>query len=263
MISTENLTKRYRGTTAVDDLTFTCPPGTVTGFLGPNGAGKSTTLRMICGLARPSAGSATVNGVRYADLPEPGRAVGVLLDASAQHAGRTGREVLTLSARLLDVPEVRVDEVLGLVGLDAAAARKRVRAYSLGMRQRLGIAHALLGDPPVLILDEPANGMDPQGIWWMRELLRGHAARGGTVLLSSHLLQEIEMVADRLVVITGGRAVAVGAVQDLLTEAEPRLEDLYFRLVPPVRSPGPAFPQQAFPQQPPVPQYRTGEVKPR
>ncbi|WCN82556.1 ABC transporter ATP-binding protein [Micromonospora sp. LH3U1] len=216
MITVENLTKRYGPHPAVDDVSFQCEPGTVTGFLGPNGAGKSTTMRMICGLTAPTAGRATVSGHPYRDLPNPGREVGVLLDASAQHAGRTGREALTLSAYTMGLDRREVAAKLDLVGLNAVAAKRRVRAYSLGMRQRLGLAHALLGDPRVLILDEPANGLDPEGIFWMRGLLRDFADRGGTVLLSSHLLREVEAVADRLVVIGGGRIVAQGDKNELL-----------------------------------------------
>ncbi|WP_328650776.1 ATP-binding cassette domain-containing protein [Micromonospora sp. NBC_00330] len=216
MITVENLTKRYGPHPAVDDVSFQCEPGTVTGFLGPNGAGKSTTMRMICGLTAPTAGRATVAGHPYQELPNPGREVGVLLDASAQHAGRTGREALTLSAYTMGLDRREVAAKLDLVGLNAVAAKRRVRAYSLGMRQRLGLAHALLGDPRVLILDEPANGLDPEGIFWMRGLLRDFADRGGTVLLSSHLLREVEAVADRLVVIGGGRIVAQGDKNELL-----------------------------------------------
>jgi ABC-2 type transport system ATP-binding protein len=216
MIAVDHLTKRYGSQLAVDDVSFRCEPGTVTGFLGPNGAGKSTTLRMICGLTPPTSGSASVLDTSYRNLDNPGRRVGVLLDASAQHSGRTGREVLTVSAQILGVPCTRVDELLERVGLSRAAARKRVGAYSLGMRQRLGIAHALLGDPQVLILDEPANGLDPEGIFWMRGLLREFADRAGTVLLSSHLLREVEAVADQLIMIGNGRIVAEGAKRDLL-----------------------------------------------
>jgi ABC-2 type transport system ATP-binding protein len=216
MIAVDHLTKRYGSELAVDDVSFRCEPGTVTGFLGPNGAGKSTTLRMICGLTPPTAGSATVLDTAYRRLDNPGRRVGVLLDASAQHSGRTGREVLILSAQILGVPRSRVDELLERVGLSRAAARKRVGNYSLGMRQRLGIAHALLGDPQVLVLDEPANGLDPEGIFWMRGLLRDFADRAGTVLLSSHLLNEVEAVADQLIVIGNGRIVAQGAKEELL-----------------------------------------------
>jgi ABC-2 type transport system ATP-binding protein len=216
MIEVNNLTKRYGPQVAVEDVSFRCEPGTVTGFLGPNGAGKSTTMRMICGLTPPSAGTSAVLGMSYRKLPNPGRDVGVLLDASAQHAGRTGREVLTLSAELMGVDRCRVGELLEQVGLSPAAARKRVGKYSLGMRQRLGIAHALLGEPSVLILDEPANGLDPEGIFWMRGLLRDFADRAGTVLLSSHLLREIEAIADNLVVIGNGRIVAQGTKAELL-----------------------------------------------
>jgi ABC-2 type transport system ATP-binding protein len=216
MIAADHLTKRYGGHVAVDDVSFICEPGTVTGFLGPNGAGKSTTMRMLCGLTIPSAGSATVLGAPFRTLPNPGRRVGVLLDASAQHAGRTGQEVLAVSAQVMGVERKRVDELLGAVGLDKRAARKRVGKYSLGMRQRLGIAHAMLGAPQVLILDEPANGLDPEGIKWMRGLLRDFADRGGTVLLSSHLLGEVEAIADDLVVIGGGRIVAQGKLRELL-----------------------------------------------
>ena len=216
MIESKGLTKRFGGRTVVQDVTFACEPGTVTGFLGPNGAGKTTTLRMLCGLSEPDAGGAAVLGGPYRALPNPGRRVGVLLDASAQHPGRRGRETLALSARLMGVPEKRADELLGLVGLDRSAAKKRVRQYSLGMRQRLGLAHALLGDPEVLILDEPANGLDPEGMRWMRSLLRDFADRGGTVLLSSHLLAEVEAVADQLVIIGGGRIAASGSREELL-----------------------------------------------
>jgi ABC-2 type transport system ATP-binding protein len=216
MIQVTDLSKRYGAQQAVDGVSFRCEPGTITGFLGPNGAGKSTTLRMICGLTPPTSGSATVLGARYRDLPNPGREVGVLLDASAQHAGRTGREVLSLAAAVLGVDQRRVPELLERVGLPANAARKRVGNYSLGMRQRLGIAQALIGEPRVLILDEPANGLDPEGIHWMRELLRDFADRAGTVLLSSHLLREIEVIADELVVIGDGKLVAQGTQSELL-----------------------------------------------
>jgi ABC-2 type transport system ATP-binding protein len=217
MITVESLTKTYgRAFTAVDDVSFTAATGRVTGFLGPNGAGKSTTLRVLVGLTPASAGTATVDGRRFTDLPNPGREVGVLLDASAQHAGRTGREILTLAQRTMGVPRARVEEMIELVSLTDEEADRRVRNYSLGMRQRLGIATALLGDPHVLILDEPANGLDPAGIRWMRDLLRGFADRGGTVLLSSHLLHEIEVIADDLVVIGEGRIVAKGTKAGLL-----------------------------------------------
>ncbi|HEY0890101.1 MAG TPA: ATP-binding cassette domain-containing protein [Nocardioides sp.] len=219
MITIDSLTKRYAGHTAVDHVTFTAAPGRVTGFLGPNGAGKSTTMRIMTGLTPATSGTATVLGRRYADLPNPGREVGVLLDASAQHAGRTGREILTLAQRITGMPRDRVDELLALVSLTEDEAGRRVRHYSLGMRQRLGIATALVGDPEVLILDEPANGLDPAGIRWMRDLLRGFADRGGTVLLSSHLLHEIEVIADDIVVIGRGTVVAQGSKEELLAAA--------------------------------------------
>ena len=219
MIKVENLTKKYAGVTAVDDITFTAEPGRVTGFLGPNGAGKSTTMRIMVGLTPASSGTATISGHRYAELPNPGLDVGVLLDASAQHAGRTGREILTLAQRTMGLPARTVDEMLDRVSLTRKESERRVRNYSLGMRQRLGIATALIGDPAVLILDEPANGLDPAGIRWMRDLLRDYADRGGTVLLSSHLLHEIEVVADDIVVIGHGRIVAQGTKFDLLRSA--------------------------------------------
>ncbi|HEY4277265.1 MAG TPA: ATP-binding cassette domain-containing protein [Conexibacter sp.] len=219
MIESDGLTKRLGGRVVVDDVTFRCEPGTVTGFLGPNGAGKTTTMRMLCSLSEPDGGSARVLGGRYRDLPNPGRRVGILLDASAQHPGRRGREVLAVSAQVMGVPEPRVDEMLDRVGLERSAGRKRVRQYSLGMRQRLGLANALLGEPEVLILDEPANGLDPEGMRWMRSLLRDFADRGGTVLLSSHLLAEVEAVADQLVIIGAGKIRAVGSRDELLAGA--------------------------------------------
>src|SRR4051794_25060964 len=216
MIEADHLTKDLGGRTVVSDVTFQCEPGSITGFLGPNGAGKSTTMRTLVGLTEPDRGEARILGGRYRDLPNPGRRVGILLDASAQHPGRRGREALAVSARTMGVPAQRVNELLDLVGLDEAAARRRVGRYSLGMRQRLGLAHALLGDPEVLILDEPANGLDPEGMRWMRGLLRGFADRGGTVLLSSHLLAEVEAVADRMIIISDGRIQAQGTHAELL-----------------------------------------------
>ncbi|MGY2700991.1 ABC transporter ATP-binding protein [Nocardioides sp. HB32] len=219
MIKVDSLTKRYGAFTAVDDVSFTARPGRVTGFLGPNGAGKSTSMRVMVGLTPATSGYAEVSGRRFADLPNPGLEVGVLLDASAQHAGRTGREILTIAQRTMGLPAGRVDEMLERVSLTPTESGRRVRNYSLGMRQRLGIATALLGDPEVLILDEPANGLDPAGIRWMRDLLRGYADQGGTVLLSSHLLHEIEVIADDLVVIGNGRIVAQGTKAELLASA--------------------------------------------
>ncbi|MFN8053050.1 MAG: ATP-binding cassette domain-containing protein [Acidimicrobiales bacterium] len=231
MINVEHLTKRYRRHTAVDDVSFTCGPGTVTGFLGPNGAGKSTTLRMLTGLTPPTAGRATIAGVSYRDLPNPGRVVGVMLDASAQHAGRTGIETLRLAALMLGLPRTDADAMLERIGLDGAGGR-RVADYSLGMRQRLGIGTALLGDPAVLVLDEPANGMDPEGIRWMRHLLRGVADDGGTVLLSSHLLAEVQAMADRLVIMSRGKVVADDRLDTLVSRhgAGAGLEDLFIHL---------------------------------
>ena len=216
MITIDNLTRKYGHTVAVDDISFVAEAGRVTGFLGPNGAGKSTTMRMVVGLTTPTSGTTTVAGRRYADLPNPGLEVGVMLDASAQHAGRTGREILTIAQRTMGVAASRVDEMLELVSLTPSEADRRVGNYSLGMRQRLGIATALIGNPGVLVLDEPANGLDPAGIRWMRDLLRDFADRGGTVLLSSHLLREVEIVADDIVMIGGGRIVRQGTKADLL-----------------------------------------------
>ena len=216
MIEVNGLTRTYGGFTAVDDVSFTCEPGSVTGFLGPNGAGKTTTMRIMVGLTPPTRGTVTIGGHAYRDLPNPGRRVGVLLDASAQHAGRTGREILTLGARTMGLPASRVGEMLAMVSLSDTEAKSRLRNYSLGMKQRLGIAHALLGDPEVLILDEPANGLDPAGIRWMRGLLKGYADRGGTVLLSSHLLNEVELIADEMILIGRGKIVAQGDKKSLL-----------------------------------------------
>ncbi|MFG2543926.1 ABC transporter ATP-binding protein [Streptomyces sp. NPDC048232] len=206
-IDVQNLTKEYGTRRAVDDLTFTVRPGRVTGFLGPNGAGKSTTMRLVLGLDRPTSGTATVGGRRYTTLPEPLRHVGALLDAGAAHGSRTARDHLRVLAASNRVPVRRVDEVLEETGI-ASVARRRVRTYSLGMRQRLGIAAALLGEPEVVMLDEPSNGLDPEGIIWIRELLRRLAAEGRTVLVSSHLMNETASFADHLVVLGRGRLLA-------------------------------------------------------
>ena len=215
MITTTALTKSYKDMPVVRDISLRCEPGTITGFLGANGAGKSTTLKMIVGLVRPDRGTANIDGRPFVELPNPTREVGMLLDASAMHAGRTGRSTLTIAARMAGVHPRRVDQLLDLVGL-TDAAEKRVGAYSLGMRQRLGVAQALVGEPAALILDEPANGLDPEGIAWMRTLLRDFADHGGTVLLSSHLLHEVQATVDHLVVISGGAVVAAGRLDDLL-----------------------------------------------
>ncbi|MFD7701832.1 ABC transporter ATP-binding protein [Streptomyces caelestis] len=206
-IDVRNLTKEYGTRRAVDDLTFTVRPGRVTGFLGPNGAGKSTTMRLVLGLDRPTSGSATVGGRPYTALEEPLRRVGALLDADCAHGSRTARDHLRVLAASNRLPARRVDEVMERTGI-APVARRRVRTYSLGMRQRLGIAAALLGDPEVVMLDEPSNGLDPEGVIWIRELLRGLAAEGRTVLVSSHLMNETASFADHLVVLGRGRLLA-------------------------------------------------------
>jgi ABC-2 type transport system ATP-binding protein len=213
-IETVGLTKRYGSVTAVDDLSFSVREGAVTGFLGPNGAGKTTTLRMILALARPTAGHATVLGQPYARLDEPARAVGANLEIAGAHPGRKGRDHLRALAAMAGLPRSRVEEVLRLVELEGAAGR-RAGKYSLGMRQRLGLAATLLGDPRVLVLDEPANGLDPQGIRWLRDFLRGMAAEGRTVLVSSHVLAEVAQTVDDVVVIHRGRLVEQGPVSRL------------------------------------------------
>jgi ABC-2 type transport system ATP-binding protein len=218
-INIDSLTKKYGSTTVVHEISFMARSGRVTGFLGPNGAGKSTAMRMMVGLTTPTEGTATIAGRRFADLPNPGCVVGVMLDASAQHAGRTGREILTIAQQIMGVPASRVADLLDTVSLTGPEADRRVGNYSLGMRQRLGIAAALIGDPAVLILDEPANGLDPAGIRWMRDLLRDYADHGGTVLLSSHLLTEIEIIADDIVMIGQGRIVSQGSKAELLAAA--------------------------------------------
>jgi ABC-2 type transport system ATP-binding protein len=217
-IEARDLTKRYGSTAAVDGLSFTVAPGKVTGFVGPNGAGKSTTMRMMLGLDRADRGTALIGGQRYATLRDPLRAVGALLDAEAIHPGRRARDHLLWLAHYSDVPAKRVDEVLELVGL-ASVSRQRAGSFSLGMRQRLGIGAALLGDPPVLILDEPVNGLDPEGIQWIRQLLKSMAAEGRTVLVSSHLMTELQDTADHLIVIGRGKLLANTAVAELLASA--------------------------------------------
>jgi ABC-2 type transport system ATP-binding protein len=215
MISLTNLTKRYGDKTAVDGLTLQLHPGTVTGFLGPNGAGKSTTMRMILGLDAPTSGTALIDGRPYAELEQPLRTVGALLDATAVHPARTGREHLRAMARSQRIPASRVEDVLAQTGM-TEAARRRAGTYSLGMFQRLGIAGALLGDPQVLLLDEPVNGLDPDGVRWIRNLLRSLAAQGRTVFISSHLMSEVEQTADRLVVLGRGRLITDQPMADLL-----------------------------------------------
>ncbi|SBT37047.1 ABC transporter ATP-binding protein [Micromonospora auratinigra] len=216
MITLRGLTKRFGPTTAVDDLTLDIGPGQVTGFLGPNGAGKSTTMRMVLGLDRPTAGRALVDGRPYRELRHPLYQVGALLDATGIHPARSGRAHLTATARSNGVPARRVDEVLDLVGLDGRAVAKPGRALSLGMAQRLGIAAALLGDPPVLLLDEPVNGLDPDGVRWIRRFTRDLADEGRTVLLSSHLMSEMQQTADRVVVLGRGRLIADAPLAELI-----------------------------------------------
>jgi ABC-2 type transport system ATP-binding protein len=218
VIEVDGLTKRYGNVLAVDGLSFRVEPGRVTGFLGPNGAGKTTTLRVLVGLLRPTAGSATVLGRRYAELDDPVRSVGAVLEASGFHPGRSGRNHLRTLATAAGIASARVEELLQLVDL-TGAARRRVGGYSLGMRQRLSLAGALLGDPQVLVLDEPANGLDPQGIRWLRDLLRGFAAEGRTVLVSSHVLAEMQQLADDVVIIARGRIVAQAGVGDVVARA--------------------------------------------
>ena len=214
-IVVRNLTKQYKKLRAVDDLSFSVRSGRVTGFLGPNGAGKTTTLRMLLGLVQPTAGSATFGGARYQDLDAPARHVGAVLEASSAHKGRTGRNHLRVICAAAGLPANRADEALALVGLSPAAKRK-FKGYSLGMKQRLGIAAAMLGNPRVLILDEPANGLDPEGIRWMRDLLKAFAAEGRTVLVSSHLLAEMQQLADDVVIIAAGKLIQQGPVDEVL-----------------------------------------------
>jgi ABC-2 type transport system ATP-binding protein len=217
-ISVHGLVKRFGGVLAVDDLSFEVQPGTLTGFVGPNGAGKTTTLRMILGLVRPTAGTALIGGVPYARLDRPARHVGAVLESSGFHPGRTARDHLRVLAGPSAIPTARVDEALSEVDLDGAA-RRRVGGFSLGMRQRLGLAGALLGDPGILILDEPTNGLDPAGVHWLRTLLRRRVDRGGTVLVSSHLLAELALAADSVVIIKDGRLVTQGPVSAITAGA--------------------------------------------
>ncbi|MCU7729220.1 ATP-binding cassette domain-containing protein [Actinoplanes sp. KI2] len=230
MIEVNELTKRYRNAVAVDELSFTVEPGMVTGFLGPNGAGKTTTMRVVLGLAAPTAGTALVKGRAYSSFNHPLREVGALLDANTVHPGRSAVEHLRWLARTNGIGTGRVTAALDQVGL-TDVARRRVGRYSLGMRQRLGIAAALLGDPGVLIFDEPVNGLDPQGVRWVRELMRSLAAEGRTVLISSHLMSEMELTADRLVIIGRGRLLTDTTVGELISsEGFTTLEDAYLSL---------------------------------
>ncbi len=228
-IVVRGLTKRYGPVTAVDALVFEAEPGLVTGFLGPNGAGKTTTLRMLLGLVAPTAGEALIDGQRYADLADPRRAVGAVLETTGVHPGRSGRDHLRVLAQAAAIPRSRVEMVLGQVGL-ADAAGRRVRGYSLGMRQRLGLAAALLGDPRVLILDEPGNGLDPAGMAELRELLRGLAADGRTILMSSHVLSEVAQTVDRVIIIAGGALRYAGPLAALTSAHGETLEAAFLRL---------------------------------
>jgi ABC-2 type transport system ATP-binding protein len=228
MITARGLTKRYGSTVAVRDLTFTVRPGVVTGFLGPNGAGKSTTMRMLIGLDRPDAGLATVNGRPYRELRRPLREVGAMLEARSFHPGRSAQAHLGALAVSHGIPRHRVDEVLALVGLETVG-RRRAGKFSLGMAQRLGIAAALLGDPGIVMLDEPTNGLDPEGVRWIRNLMKSLAAEGRTVLVSSHLISEVAQTADELIVIGRGRLLTHTTVADLAATAT-SLEDAFFRL---------------------------------
>ncbi len=226
MIEVQQLTKRYGPRTAVEDLTFSVRPGSVTGFLGPNGAGKSTTIRMLLALTTPTSGRALVNGRPYQNLRQPLREVGALVDTAGPHGGRTAYRHLHWLAASNGLDRRRVDEALDRTGLTGVAGR-RVRGFSLGMRQRLGIAAALLGDPPTLVLDEPVNGLDPEGVHWIRALMRGLAGEGRTILVSSHLISELALAADRLLVIGGGRLLADDTVE-AFSRGHATLEDAYF-----------------------------------
>lgn len=233
MIEVKNLTKVFGATKAVDRVSFTAPVGAVTGFLGPNGAGKTSTLRMLLGLSRPDEGQALIDGHKYDDLDSPRRSVGAVLDSMGYHPGRSGVDHLRIVARAAGIQRQRVGEVLEIVELSSAADRP-VGGYSQGMRQRLALATALLGDPPVLVLDEPSNGLDPAGMAWLRDLIRGWANQGRTVLFSSHILNEVEMIADHLVVINHGKVVRETSMRELAGAdgkvVAGRLEELFFEL---------------------------------
>jgi ABC-2 type transport system ATP-binding protein len=236
MIKIEGLTKNYGATEAVRDLSFVAHPGRVTGFLGPNGSGKTTTLRVLLGLTRPTAGRATVGGRTFAELDAPARAVGAVLEGSTFHPGRSGRNHLRVLARMAQLPETRVDDVLRLVDLDDSAARARVSTYSFGMRQRLSLAAALLGNPDALVLDEPSNGLDPEGIRWLRQFVRALAAEGRTVLMSSHVLSEVAQTVDDVVLIRKGRLITSSSLEALTSassapEGPQALENAYLELM--------------------------------
>jgi ABC-2 type transport system ATP-binding protein len=234
VIEAQALTKHFGGLTAVDGLSFTVDRGTITGFLGPNGAGKTTTLRMLLGLVTPSAGSTLINGRSYRDLPEPLHTVGAVLESSGAHPGRTARNHLRIHAMIGNAPPRRLPQVLEMTGLTEAADR-RAGEFSLGMRQRLGLATALLCDPEILILDEPANGLDPEGVRWLRRLLRGLAAEGRTVLVSSHILAEVAQTVDNIIIVDHGRLVAQSTLAELTDGVSGDLEEVFVRLTGEVR----------------------------
>ncbi|MBM7859342.1 ABC transporter ATP-binding protein [Lentzea nigeriaca] len=222
LIAVQNLTKKFGSVTAVQNLSFTVSPGNVTGFLGPNGAGKTTTLRMLLGLVKPTGGTATINGRPFHQLGQPGRVVGAVLEAQGFHPARSARNHLRVYAAAIGVPDAQADQVLGLVGLGTAADRK-VGGFSLGMKQRLALATALLGDPQVLVLDEPANGLDPEGIAWLRTFLQSYARMGRTVLISSHLLAEVEQTVDQVVIISRGQTMFYGPLEQLRQQQQRRV----------------------------------------
>lgn len=230
MIEIQGVTKVFGSTRAIEDVTFAAPTGAVTGFLGPNGAGKTSTLRILLGLSRPDRGAALINGLAYSELSSPRRMVGAVLDSVGYHPGRSGFNHLQIVAKAAGINRKRISEVLDLVELDSASTRP-VGGYSQGMRQRLALATALLGDPPILVLDEPSNGLDPAGMAWLRDLIREWARQGRTVLFSSHVLSEVEMVANHVVIINQGTVVQEGALTELLAASPSgRLEELFFEL---------------------------------
>jgi ABC-2 type transport system ATP-binding protein len=229
-IELEGLTKRFGDTVAVDHVSFTTEPGSVTGFLGPNGAGKTTTLRILLGLVAPTAGTATIGGHAYRDLPHPRHTVGAVLESSNPYPGRTARQHLHIEALGAEAPADRIGEMLRLVDLEGAA-NQRVGTFSLGMRQRLALATALLCDPPILILDEPTNGLDPEGVRWMRQMLRDLAEQGRTILISSHILAEVSQTVDRVLIMNHGRLIADASVEELIAEHDgASLEDVFLDL---------------------------------
>jgi len=228
MIEIFHLTKKYKSLVAIDDVSFSVKPGTITGFVGPNGAGKSTTLRCIVGLTTPTSGTTTVFGTKYSNLKNPSCSIGVVLDASRLHPGRSGYSTLKIASTINGVPDSRIEQVLEECGLTPLEGKRKIKSYSLGMRQRICIAQALLANPKILILDEPVNGLDPHGIRWIRSLLRKFADGGGTVLLSSHLLSEVQKIADHVVMICGGKILADKPLKELVADGSD-LEEVYIK----------------------------------